>query len=649
MVILTLTAYYPASQADSIMDDINFFIDDPLMTDANGLQRIWFHPLDHNNVWPYLPMTRTTFWLERQIWGLNLQVTHWINILIHLSSALLLWQILQNLKIRGAWWVGMLFALHPIYVQSVAWIAERKNVLAAIFYLLCLWAYLHFDQKKNWRWYWLTLLLFLCALFSKTSTIMLPAIMIFCRFWMKRSWKRTDLVILASYFLIAAGIGFIRIQFELRYFGAANPLLSLDLSQRFLIAGHVPFFYLSKLAFPYPLVFTYSKWNIDPSQFSMALPLISVVLTAGFLLLKFHSWGRPLFLGLGAFLAALFPVLGFFNNAWTQFSYVADHWVHLPSIPILILGTLAMFWVSDRLIKNKRAAIHYIPIFAGGSLVAIMSGLTWNQSALYENHKTLWNATLHHNPESWVAYLELGRESLQAENLQEALRYFEETLKRQESSNAYLNRAVTYFHLQQYDQAIADNNRALQIQPKFAGAYHNRGFIYAHLKRYQIAIMDYNEALKHNPRFTNAYYNRGNAYMLLKQPLKAIEDYKTALKFKPDYIKVHHNLGLAYLQLKRYEDAIQNFNQAIRFDPEYPEAYHNRGIANFYLKQYEQALQDYEQALLIKPNYPKVYNNRAFLYLQANRNDKACQDWKRACQLGSCQFYHNFQQQKICP
>ncbi len=634
------------------MDDKSFFLDDPVMNDANGLSRIWFKPLDHNNVWPYLPITRTTFWLERQIWGLNLQVTHWINILFHLFSACLLWQILQHLKIRGALWVGMLFAIHPIYVQSVAWIAERKNVVAALCYLLCLWSYLQFDQKKHWRWYSLALFLFLCALLSKTSTIMLPVILVFCRLWLRKTWKTADFFALLSFFLLALGMGILRIQFELLYFGAANPQLALGFLERLLSAGHVPFFYLSKLVFPYPLIFIYPKWHIDPLQFSMYLPLLSIFFTAGILLWKYQTWGRPLFLGLGAFLAALFPVLGFFKNSWTQFSFVSDHWVHLPSIPILILASSGLFWISEIFEKwrGSKKSKHgaYLPIVIGGCGLAVLGGLTWNQSALYENHQTLWQKTLEQNPEAWVAYLELGREALQAGNYQESLEFFEQSLKRQGSSKTYLNRAVTYFHLQKFEQALADNNRALQLDPEFAGAYHNRGFIYANLNQHERAILDYNEALKYNPQFTKAFYNRGNAYMRLNQPRLAIADYTAALKLKPDYFKSHHNRGLAYFQLQHYQKAIQNFDQAIRFDPKYADAYRNRGAAYFYLKKYEQALQNYEQALKINPNYTDVYNHRGFLYMQFGHKERACLDWKHACQLGSCRFYHTAQQNQRC-
>ena len=174
LILLTLAVYYPAMDAQFIIDDNKFFVEDPLMTAPDGLIRIWFSPADNNHVWPYLPMTRTTFWIERQFTDFNPQVSHWINIIFHLISAVFLWLVLKQWLKQGAWWIGLLFAVHPVYVQSVAWIAERKNVVAAVFYILCLWSYLQFEKKRLKTWYALALVLFLCALLSKTSVVMLP-------------------------------------------------------------------------------------------------------------------------------------------------------------------------------------------------------------------------------------------------------------------------------------------------------------------------------------------------------------------------------------------------------------------------------------------------------------------------------------------
>ncbi len=564
IVLGTVVAYYPATEAGFIIDDDKFFLTDPLLQDPGGLWKIWSAPSQNNGVWPYIPITRSTFWLEQQWFGQTPQVTHSLNIILHLISALLLWLGLRHFKVRGAWFIGMLFALHPIYVQSVAWIAERKNVVSAIFYFLSFWSFLYFDQKKYWRWYGIALLLFVCALLSKTSTIMLPVLLVFCRLWLGSSWKKADIGLLLPFFLLALGFGYLRIQFEFLFFGAADAQFALSFLERLLVAGHIPFFYLSKLVFPHPLIFTYPKWNIDPTQFTLYLPLFSLLIVAGILFWKYRDgWGKHIFLGLGSFLVALFPVLGFFNNAWTQFSFVADHWVHLPSVSVLILGTQGMLWCCQVIESKGFASPLAVKAVVWSVVFLILGALTWQQTRLYDSHQTLWQGTLEHNPDAWIAHQELGREALEAEKYQQALQFFNTTLTYKKNHiHTYNNRGVTYIHLDQYDQAIEDFTRALQINPEFEEAYHNRGFAFAYLQKYEQAMQDYNNALRYNANYVAAYYNRGNLYGLLKQYKKAIADYDAALQINPNYAQVYQNRGLLHMRSGQQKQACMDWKRA---------------------------------------------------------------------------------------
>ncbi|MBF0288882.1 MAG: tetratricopeptide repeat protein [SAR324 cluster bacterium] len=564
LILFTLVAYYPAIEAGFIIDDDKFFLTDQVLKVPEGLWEIWFAPSKNNGVWPYIPITRSTFWLEYQLFGQIPQISHSINIILHLISALLLWLGLKYCKVRGAWLIGVLFALHPVYVQSVAWITERKNVVSAIFYLLSFWSFFYFDQKKCWRWYGVALFLFVCAVLSKTSTIMLPLLLIFCRLWLGFTWKKADMLSLLPFFLVAVAMGYFRIQFELLFFGASDSQFSLSFLERLIIAGHIPFFYVSKLLFPYPLIFTYSKWNIDPAQLAMYMPLMSLLITAMILFWKYQDgWGKSLFLGLGGFLVSLFPVLGFFNNAWTQFSFVADHWVHLPSIPLLILLVQCLLLLLKAIEQREKALALYVNTGLWGVIFLMLGVLTWQQTGLYQNHKTLWQGTLEHNPDAWIAYQELGREALEEEKYQQALHLFDKTLTyKQNHIHTYNNRGVTYVHLDQYQRAIDDFTKALQINSEFDEAYHNRGFVYAHLNKYEQAMDDYNNALRYNKNYVAAYYNRGNLYGILKQPEKAIENYDAALQINPDYAQAYQNRGLLYMRIGQQKQACMDWEKA---------------------------------------------------------------------------------------
>ncbi len=674
-----LWAYYPATDAQIIMDDREYFFDDPLMVAADGWVNIWFRPLDNNDVWPYLPITRSTFWLESQLWGQTPSVSHRINIVFHIITALLLWLMLRQFSVPGAWIISMLFALHPTHVQSVAWIAERKNVVAGVFYVLTIWGYLLFLTKKHWHWYFLTLGGFLCALLSKTSTIMLPVIFVFCHLWCNRPIQRKIILQLLPFFLIALGIGYVRIWFELHSFGAAKMDYDFDFLERLLNAGHVPFFYLRKIFFPYPLLFVYPRWDIDPAQISMYLPGMSLLLVMGILLWKYKAWGKGLFLGLGTYWVMLFPVFGFFNNSWFRFSLVTDHWVHLPSISIFCLIVSGIFCLSRFLdIKTHFPVLRFRMVTTAGWLILFMvlGTLTWNQSQIYQNGQSLWLATIRSNPNAWIAHQELGREYLDTGKYELALEHSNQALALQKNlPYALNNRGVSHYYLGQYEKAIEDYHEALAIRSRFPEVYKNRGLTYFALKEYQQALDDYDEAIRWKPNWADIYHHRGMALLALNQPEKSLQDYQKSLELQPNQSEIYHNQGVAFFQLKRYEEAIasyskalqmkqnsaktyyhrglayshmsefergiQDFNEAIRLQPDMAKHYYFRGLNYAKLKNYEQALTDYTKVIGMMPTAIDAYNHRGLLYMVSlGKKQLACQDWKQACHLGECANYH---------
>ncbi|MBF0279364.1 MAG: tetratricopeptide repeat protein [SAR324 cluster bacterium] len=642
LMLLIVIAYFPVNDAGSIMDDGDFYINDPVMKKTDGWQQIWFRPFENNHVWPYIPMTRFTFWLERQCFGLNLFVTHWLNVAFHLLSALLFWKVLRQLSIQGAWFAAMLFALHPVHVQSVVWIAERKNVVSGVFFLLTIWSFLHFEKEKGKGWYFLTLVLYLCALLSKTATIMLPLVFIICQIWLRISWKKTDLWKFLPFFLLGAGAAYARIWFELNSFGASGEEYARSFLERVLTAAHIPFFYLSKIIFPHPLIFTYPKWEIDDSQLFLYLPVLSVLLGVGVLLWKYRNWGRPLFLGVMAFGVLLFPVLGFFNNAWTRFSFVTDHWVYLPSIPIFVLlagafsSVTANLHVRKVLLLKLSSGLFWIGIFI------LLIILTQNQANLYRNPQILWKTTVARNPDSWIAHAQIGRLYLEEKQYELALQYLNKTFELTNENpfiEIYNYRGLTYLGLGQYDLALKDYNKALQMDPEYVNAYLNRGNTHIRLAQNEQALLDFNQAIKLDPKNVGGYFNRGNMYLWQRQYRQALEDYKTVLRLDPSEIKAWINRGTAHLYLQQYEQAIENYNAALKLNPNFLEIFFNRGTVYRYLKQNSKALADYNKTLEINPRHAGALSNRGLIYRELKQKELACSDWKMACQLGQCQYY----------
>ncbi|MBF0278083.1 MAG: tetratricopeptide repeat protein [SAR324 cluster bacterium] len=648
---IAFLAYLPAVDAEFAMDDADFYADDPVMADSAGLLRIWLHPFDNNDAWPYLPVTRTTFWLENQLWGRKSQITHGINIVLHLLSALILWQMLRQFSVRGALLTAMLFAIHPIQVQSVAWASERKNVVAGIFFLLALWSYLYFIKKKRHHWYLFSFGFFICALLSKTSTIMLPIVFIFAHFCFDKKWKHSNFLLLTPFLIMSAGKGYLRIWFEIHSFKAMAESYDLSLLDRIIIAGHIPFFYLKKIVFPHPLIFTYPKWQIDASQFAMYLPVVSLALIAIILLWTYRSWGQYLFLLLGSFLVMLFPVLGFFNNSWFQFSFVADHWIHLPSIFVFILLVQGCIAFSEfveshsRIHLRAQKKIIFVGLFAG------LGFLTWKQTQIYKNNKTLWTQTIMDNPKSWIAFQELGRLYAHSGKLDHALNYSNKALELNKNLPlAYNNRGTVLFKLKKYNQAIEDFDQAILLIPNFGEAFYNRGLSYFNRNQYKQALNDFDQAIQLKPGQAVIYLHRANTFSILNKPFEALEDFRRSLTLNPDQPELYFNLGLLYSELGNFEEAIASYSKSIEFDQNTENAYYFRGNAFHKINQFENAIQDYSHVIRRNPDAVSAFNNRGVIYAVQVKNMKlACQDWEKACKLGSCQNYRLAEQKKDCP
>ncbi len=534
LLAATIGIYSPAFHAGFIIDDRSHFLADPVMSDPKGWQRIWFDPSDHNDMWAYIPITRSSFWLEWQVWGYDLRAAHGINIVLHGLGALLLWGGLAYFRVRGAWLVAMIFACHPICVQSVAWISERKNVVSLLFYLLTFFSYLRFLQTPRTRWYVLSLLLFVMALLSKTSTVMLPVLLIFAQLWLWRTCSLREGLRLLPFFLIACLFGILRIYLEAEVAKATGEAFSHSLLERLLLAGHIPFFYLSKITFPYPLIFIYPKWEISAQQWTQYLPLLSVCLTMALLGWKYNHWGRPLFLAFGAFGVSLFPVLGFFDIGFHQHSFVTDYFVYLPSLPIFILLTFLILRSFEAVTQNMNGIKNSFPAVIRGSswifwasVFGLLSVLTWHQASIYESRETLWKHTLSFNPRAAAAHNNLGLFYEEQGATHAAYTHYNHAIANNSKfPEAYNNRSLIYVTLNQYEKALVDLNTAIELRPWDATYYLNRGGVYAYQGHYSEALTDFTQAIELRPDYLDAYKNRRQIYLALKQLQKAQADFK---------------------------------------------------------------------------------------------------------------------------
>ena len=348
VLVLMITAYAPALRGGYIWDDDDYVTRNETLLSADGLWRIWSDP---SATPQYYPLVHTSFWIEQHLWGLNPAAYHWTNVLLHALNAVLAWLVLRRLSVPGAWLAAAIFALHPVHVESVAWITERKNVLSGAFglgALLRLAAVCRGSEgiarraRRKSMYYAIALLLFVGALLSKTVVCTLPAVMVLLIWWKRGRVKWTDLWPLVPMFVLGIGLGLVTAWLEKHHAGATGADWQLSWLQRCLIAGRAPWFYAGKLLWPQTLVFIYPRWEVTPPRaWQYAFPAAFLIAIATLWALRGRIGRGPLVAVL-CFAGTLFPALGFFDIYPMRYSFVADHFQYLASIALLALAAAAL-------------------------------------------------------------------------------------------------------------------------------------------------------------------------------------------------------------------------------------------------------------------------------------------------------------------
>ncbi len=439
LLALTLVVYLPATQCQYIWDDDDYVTNNETLTSIGGLWRIWAHP---EATPQFYPLVHTTYWIEYRIWGLWPAGYHTTNILLHGLATCLLGMVLSRLNVPGAWLAAAIFAVHPVHVESVAWITERKNTLSAVFYLLAALTYLksrESETKPNWPWYAATIVLFCCALLSKTVTVTLPAALLLVTWWKFGKITRRDIAFLTPMFLLAIPFGLLTAWLETHHVGTRHIDLGLSPIERLLVAGRAFWFYVGKLLLPVELTFIYPRWEASAAVWWQYLfPISFFALIAGLWTQRQRIGRGPLAAGL-FFAGTLAPALGFVDVFPMRYSFVADHFQYLASIGIIVL--VAAIVATKLTPRFHRSQL----IFAASLLLAILGVLTWRQCGIYTDAETLWRDTIDKNPKAAIAYTNLGNlYTRENRNLDEAIRLLTTAiqLKTDDPADAYSNRAV---------------------------------------------------------------------------------------------------------------------------------------------------------------------------------------------------------------
>ncbi len=617
LVLLTIASYWPALHNGFIWDDDAHLTNNPHLRDLAGLVSLWT-----TSAARICPLVLTSFWVQKALWGLVPWPYHLVNILLHAASGLVLWQVLRALRVRGAWLGAALWVLHPVAVESVAWITELKNTQSALFYLLAIWCFVQWRQGSlggprpgTWKvekFYALALLCGALGMASKSSTVVLPLVLGLCAWWVEGRWNWRTGVRLAPFFAFSAVAAALSLWTQ-GLEGALDADYARSGPERLVTAGKVVWFYLGKLAWPHPLVFIYPRWKIEASQAGSYLPLTAAGATVLVLWWKRKGWGRPVFFAWAYFLIALLPVLGLFDHYFLRYSFVGDHFQYLASIGPLALAGAGLAVGLDLLANGNRL----VKPVGCGLLLGALGGLTWGRTVVYQDNETLWRDTLAKNPACWMAHDSLGC-LLEAKGQSDAAiaQYHEALRLKSNDADTHNNLAIALAATGQMDAAISQYQEAVRLKPHDARMHNNLGIALAATGQTNAAISQYEEAVRLNPNDAWMRNNFGLALARQDRTDEAILQFQEAVRLNPNDAWMHNNFGLALARQGQTNEAILQFQEAVRLNPDDARLHNNFGLALARQGQTNEAIIEFQEALRVRPDYAEARNNLRSLWLQ---------------------------------
>ncbi len=607
-----------------------FIWDDFLLTKLNavsswrGIWHIWFDPttayLQRDAVeGHYWPLLYTTFWIEQKLWGFHPMGYHALNLLLHFVSTALLWRLLLRLEVPGAFFAAALFAVHPLHVESVAWVISRKDLLSALFYLTAFLMWVRFIEIPHPRRYATALLLFAAALLCKSVAITLPLALLILQWWREGSITPKDFMRVAPFFLVALLVG----GFDI-WFYKSNTALSFDYSvyERVLIASRALWFYLEKLLWPVDLAVIYPRWEID------AADPVGWVYVAAAAAVALVFWTMRRRTGRGPLACALFfavtlsPTLGFVDYSYMGHSFVADRFQYLAGTGAIVLFAAAAAVGVRRLSPITNRAAKGIAL----ALLALLSVVTWNQTGIYKNEVSLFKHVISFNPGSWAAHQNLGMALLRLSEFEEAESYLRRSLEIFPlNPKAFRNLGEALKGQERYEESLKWFGVAARVEPGEPLNHAGMGTVFFQLERYPEAISSMKRALEFQPDSVTA----SRFHALIGQAFRETGRHGEADKHFDLGVKLametnHPDPGVVFSRAedlrgrKLYEESLKWYRLTIEMDSGFALAYAGMGDSLYQLGRYPEAISSMKRALELQPDFPMASTLR-YLMAQASQ------------------------------
>ena len=603
IIAFTFVVYCPSLKNGYIWDDDDYLTNNFFIQKTDGLKDIWFSYKTPQ----YYPVVFTSFWLEHKLWGLNPSGYHAVNLLFHICNALLLYAILLQLYSPLALPVALIFALHPVQVETVAWITERKNIYGAFFYLLTILFYLRFFDSQRKQDYGFSLTAFTLALLSKSITATFVIVPILIRWWQGKQLRRVDFFQFVPFLFLGFLAGVNTAYLEIVRVGAEGSPWSLPLLGKLVLPGKIILFYITKIIFPLETIFFYPRWQIDPSVIWQWIPTICVVSAAGLLYFYREKIGKAAFALFVCFGVSLFPALGFFNVYPMMYSYVADHFQYIASISMIILLCAGCEFVYKKAILKRltfKARTRQIVLFSAGLLLISALGYkSYSYSKVFENRETLFMDVIQKNPNAWMAHNNLGMVYITQKQLSKAYDQFKQTLEIKPNDCTALNNLGNLYKAQDlWGKAQESYETCLEFEPDYATAYNNLGLVHVHSGNLIKARTLFEKATRLDPMAHDAHLNLGLLFLHQKDYERSLTHYNKAIAIFPYYSEAYLQKGLLYTQIKRSADAKKAFQKVLEIDPNNFHANNNLGLLCSHDGRLKEATAYFRKALQLDPN-----------------------------------------------
>jgi tetratricopeptide (TPR) repeat protein len=595
----TLWVYSPAFHGGWLWDDIKYLPENPLLHDPARLWKIWFEP---GHRMEYYPIESTVQFAQWTLWKNNTLGYHLTSVILHAVSALLVWRLLAKIGVRLAWWGGLIFAVHPMMVESVAWVVELKNTLSLPPLLLAMCLYIDYDERKSRLDYLLVLGLFVVSMLCKSTGMMLPPVLLLYAWWNRGHVTWIDVKLSAPFFGISLVLGLLGLGLMVQFNVAPTSPVSVSALARLDTIGREMILYVIRFLYPVDLLPVYPSGLVTPTLGG----LLPWLLTGGVLYgswLKRDRWGKHVLLGLGFFLLNMVPTLGSIYASLPNMIWSLDHMFYVPSIGLIGLIVAG----AGRLQQKIRPALR--PGVSGvlAILVALLALECRWYVGFYQNEEVFWRYTLRNFSNSAVAHDNLGHYLLRNDRLQEAVDQLGQSLQIDRTSAIAFNNLGNALRRQgRPEEAREQFRQAVKLDPKYAEAHNNLGNSLLQTGQISEAISQLEEAVRLRPNYADAHNGLGNALVLNDQIPQAIEEYKASVRINPDLPEAHNGLGNALLQTGQLPEAREQCQEALRLNPNYTDAYCTLGLIEAQLGQIPEAIDCFKKAVQLAPNNAKI-------------------------------------------